>query len=85
MQSKSYAVEIAAGIMRLYRSGTRTVTSEWRGEQALNLLERCNVKDRFGGEAKYMITYIKNSVDGGFKQEVKGIRKEQLCKGAYTG
>ena len=32
-----------------------------------------------------MITYIKNSVDGGFKQEIKEIRKEQLCKGAYTG
>ena len=85
VQCKSYAIEIAAGIMRLYRSGTRTMTSEWRGEQVLNLLERCNVKDRFGGEAKYMITYIKNSVDGGFKQEIKGIRKEQLCKGAYTG
>ena len=85
VQCKSYAIEIAAGIMRLYRSGARTMTSEWRGEQVLNLLERCNVKDRFGGEAKYMITYIKNSVDGGFKQEIKEIRKEQLCKGAYTG
>ena len=83
VQSKSHAINIAAGIMRLYRSGTRTVTSEWRGEQKLNLLERFNVKDRFGGEAKYMITYIKNSVDGGFKQEVKGIRKEQLNKGTY--
>ena len=85
VQSKSHAINIAAGIMRLYRSGTRTVTSEWRGEQTLNLLERFNVKDRFGGEAKYMITYIKNSVDGGFKQEVKGIRKEQLSKGTYPG
>ena len=85
VQSKSHAIDIAAGIMRLYRSGTRTVTSEWRGEQKLNLLERFNVKDRFGGEAKYMITSIKNSVDGGFKQEVKGIRKEQIRKGTYSG
>ena len=83
VQSKSHAINIAAGIMRLYRSGTRTVTSEWRGEQTLNLLERFNVKDRFGGEAKYMITSIKNSVDGGFRQEVKGIRKEQFNKGTY--
>lgn len=85
VQSKAHAIDISAGIMRLYRSGTRTVTSEWRGEQTLNLLERFNVKDRFGGEAKYMITYIKNSVDGGFKQEVKGIRKEQLSKGTFPG
>ena len=71
--------------MRLYRSGTRTMTSEWRGEQVLNLLERCNVKDRFGGEAQYSVTYIKNSVDGGFRQEVKGIRKKLIKEGIYNG
>ena len=69
--------------MAIYPSGTRTVTSEWRGDEQLNLFDHCDVKDRFGGEAKYMITYIKNSVDGGFKQEIKGIRKEQLNKGTY--
>ena len=85
VQSKAHAINIAAGIMRLYRSGTRTVTSEWRGEQTLNLLERFNVKDRFGGEAQYSVTYIKNSVDGGFRQEVKGIRKKLIKEGIYNG
>lgn len=85
IQNKDLAKNIAARVMALYPSGTRTVTSEWRGEQTLNLLERFNVKDRFGGEAQYSVTYIKNSVDGGFRQEVKGIRKKLIKEGIYNG
>ena len=85
IQSKELAKSIAARVMAMYPSGTRTVTSEWIGDQRLNLQNACTVKDRFGGEAQYSVTYIKNSVDGGFRQEVKGIRKELIKEGIYNG
>lgn len=85
IQNKDLAKNIAARVMALYPSGTRTVTSEWIGDQRLNLQNACTVKDRFGGEAQYSVTYIKNSVDGGFRQEVKGIRKELIKEGIYNG
>lgn len=85
IQNKDLAKNIAARVMALYPSGTRTVTSEWIGDQRLNLQNACTVKDRFGGEAQYSVTYIKNSVDGGFRQEVKGIRKKLIKEGIYNG
>ena len=85
IQSKELAKNIAARVMAMYPSGTRTVTSEWIGDQRLNLQNACTVKDRFGGEAQYLVTYIKNSVDGGFRQEVKGIRKKLIKEGTYSG
>ena len=85
IQSKELAKNIAARVMAMYPSGTRTVTSEWIGDQRLNLQNACTVKDRFGGEAQYSVTYIKNSVDGGFRQEVKGIRKKLIKEGTYSG
>ena len=35
------------------------------------------------GKAKYMLTSIKNSADGGFRQEIKGIRKKKISEGSY--
>ena len=61
----------------------RTVTSEWRGDERLNLFDHCDVKDRFGGKAQYMLTSLKNSIDGGFRQEIKGIRKRKINEGSY--
>lgn len=43
-------------------------------EAELDLLDTSNISGRFGGEANYIITQIKNSVDGGFRQEIKGIK-----------
>ena len=81
IQSKDLAERIAARVMAIYPSGTRTVTSEWRGNEQLNLFDNCDVKDRFGGRAQYMLTSLKNSIDGGFKQEIKGIRKKKINEG----
>ena len=83
IQSKDLAERIAARVMAIYPSGTRTVTSEWRGNEQLNLFDNCDVKDHFGGKSRYMLTSIKNSIDGGFKQEVKGIRKKKIIEGSY--
>ena len=83
IQSKDLAERIAARVMAIYPSGTRTVTSEWRGDEQLNLFDHCDVKDRFGGRAQYMLTSIKNSADGGFRQEIKGIRKRKINEGSY--
>ena len=30
-----------------------------------------------------MLTSIKNSADGGFRQEIKGIRKKKIIDGSY--
>ena len=83
IQSKDLAERIAARVMAIYPSGTRTVTSEWRGNEQLNLFDNCDVKDRFGGRAQYMLTSIKNSADGGFRQEIKEIRKKKIIDGSY--
>ena len=83
IQSKDLAECIAARVMAIYPSGTRTVTSEWRGDERLNLFDHCDVKDRFGGKAQYMLTSLKNSIDGGFRQEIKGIRKRKINEGSY--
>lgn len=74
IQSRELADKIANRIMNLYPSGTRSVTASWRGTEKLNLLETGKVSGRFGGEHGYMVTQIKNSVDGGFRQEIKGIK-----------
>ncbi len=74
IQSESLANMIAARLMELYPSGTRSVTSSWRGTEKLNLLETAEITGRFGGKSEYSVTQIKNSVDGGFKQELKGIK-----------
>ncbi len=74
IQSELLASTIANRIMELYPSGTRSVTSSWRGTEKLNLLETAERTGRFGGKSEYSVTQIKNSVDGGFKQELKGIK-----------
>ena len=74
IQSRELAGKIAERIKALYPSGTRSVTASWRGTEKLNLLETGKVSGRFGGEHGYMVTQIKNSVDGGFRQEIKGIK-----------
>ena len=66
--------------MELYPSGTRSVTSNWRGTEKLNLLDMSEITGRFGGGANYMITQIKNSVDGGFRQEIKGIKTNAVSE-----
>lgn len=83
IQSEALANKIAWRIMELYPSGTRTASSSWRGTEKLNLLETADITDRFGGESEYMVTQIKNSVDGGFKQEIKGIKIRTVTEGKY--
>lgn len=73
IQNKQLAEKIAQRILEIYPAGTRTCTANWRGDEELNLFEKCEVKDRFGVRADYITTYLKCSVDGGFRQEVKGV------------
>ncbi len=84
IRNKNLSDKIIKQIMSLYRSGTRTVSTTWRGDQKLNLFDSCLVKDRFGGESKYFTTYIKSTLDGGLKQEVKGILTEKIKDGVYN-
>lgn len=84
IRNKNLSDKIIKQIMSLYRSGTRTVSTTWRGDQKLNLFDSCLVRDRFGGESKYFTTYIKSTLDGGLKQEVKGILTEKIKDGVYN-
>ena len=56
---------------------------EWRGKETFNLFDNYNVTDRFGGESGYMAMSIKSMVEGGFKQEVKGLLKSVESIGTH--
>ena len=75
LQNENMAKRTAKRIMDIYYAGTKSASSTWRGNERLNLFDKYKITDRFGSEAKYRAAYIKNTVDGGFRQEVKGVLK----------
>ncbi|MDE6677247.1 MAG: hypothetical protein K2K12_06030, partial [Clostridia bacterium] len=73
IQSQQLAEHIAKRLMELYPVGTRSVNSEWHGYEKLGLFDECQVTDKLTRTDKnYFITYVRNNVDGGFRQEIKG-------------
>jgi hypothetical protein len=80
-----HAQTIAERIMQLYPTGTRSATATWRGAEKLDLLQTAEIKGRYGDGEAYMITQIKNTVDGGFKQEIKGVSLPPIQKQSING
>ena len=80
-----HAQTIAERIMQLYPTGTRSATATWRGAEGLDLLQTAKIQGRYGEGEAYMITQIKNTVDGGFKQEIKGVSLPPIQKQSING
>ncbi len=80
-----HAQTIAERIMQLYPTGTRSATATWRGAERLDLLQTAKIQGRYGDGEEYMITQIKNTVDGGFKQEIKGVSLPPIQKQSNNG
>lgn len=80
-----HAQTIVERIMQLYPTGTRSATATWRGAEKLDLLQTAKIQGRYGDGEMYMITQIKNTVDGGFKQEIKGVSLPPIQKQSNNG
>ncbi|MCI9404754.1 MAG: hypothetical protein HFJ21_05210 [Clostridia bacterium] len=85
IQSEALAKQIRSRLKELYPTGTRSATATWRGAEKLDLLQTAEIKGRYGDGEEYMITQIKNTVDGGFKQEIKGVSLPPIQKQSING
>lgn len=85
IQSEALAKQIRSRLKELYPTGTRSATATWRGAEKLELLQTAEIKGRYGDGEAYMITQIKNTVDGGFKQEIKGVSLPPIQKQSING
>lgn len=85
IQSEALAKQIRSRLKELYPTGTRSATATWRGAEGLDLLQTAEIKGRYGDGEEYMITQIKNTVDGGFKQEINGMSLPPIQKQSING
>lgn len=85
IQSEALAKQIRSRLKELYPTGTRSATATWRGAEKLDLLQTAEIKGRYGDGEAYMIMQIKNTVDGGFKQEIKGVSLPPIQKQSING
>lgn len=85
IQTADLAAKIRDRLLSLYPTGTRSATATWRGAEGLDLLQTAEIKGRYGDGEEYMITQIKNTVDGGFKQEIKGVSLPPIQKQSING
>lgn len=85
IQSEALAKQIRSRLKELYPTGTRSASAQWRGEQKLDLLQTAKIKGRYGDGEKYMIMQIKNTVDGGYKQEIRGVSLPPIQKQSNNG
>lgn len=85
IQSDALAKQIRSRLKELYPTGTRSATATWRGAERLDLLQTAKIKGRYGDGVEYMTTQIKNTVDGGFKQEIKGVSLPPIQKQSNNG
>lgn len=85
IQTADLAAKIRDRLLYLYPTGTRSATATWRGAEGLDLLQTAEIKGRYGDGEEYMITQIKNTVDGGFKQEINGMSLPPIQKQSING
>lgn len=85
IQTSDLAAKIRDRLLYLYPTGTRSAAATWRGAENLDLLQTADIRGRYGDSEKYMITQIKNTVDGGFKQEIKGVSLPSIQKQSNNG
>lgn len=85
IQTTDLAAKIRDRLLSLYPTGTRSATATWRGAERLDLLQTAKIQGRYGDGEEYMITQIRNTVDGGFKQEIKGVSLPPIQKQSHNG
>lgn len=85
IQSEALANQIRSRLKELYSTGTRSASAQWRGAENLDLLQIAKIQGRYGDGGEYMITQIKNTVDGGYKQEIRGVSLPPIQKQSNNG
>ena len=78
VQSESQARYIGSTILAKMRAGEGVITTEWRGNPALEIGTRYNSVDRFGDKKELECEYNKFSYDGGLKQQTRGRLKQEV-------
>lgn len=72
VQSESQARYIGGVILAKMRAGEGVITTEWRGNPALEIGASYSSTDRFGDKKELICEYNKFSYDGGLKQQTRG-------------
>lgn len=72
VQSESQARYIGGVILAKMRAGEGVITTEWRGNPALEIGASYSSTDRFGDKKELICEYNKFSYDRGLKQQTRG-------------
>lgn len=75
VQSEAQAERIGNLLLRRMRAGEGVITTEWRGDPALEIGTGYDCVDRFGDGKELVCEYNKFSYDGGLKQQTRGRSK----------
>ena len=75
VQSEAQAERIGNLLLQRMRAGEGVITTEWRGDPALEIGTSYDCIDRFGDGKELVCEYNKFSYDGGLKQQTRGRSK----------
>ena len=75
IEVKEYAQRIAQYMLAAFGAKTKCAVSNWRGDPGVLPERQFNLTDRFGDSAVFECSYNKTVLDGGLKQDTKGIWK----------
>lgn len=73
IQSAEHAELLRNMIMERYPEDTKSSTVQWRGDLKLGVSKNFELENRFKEKELYNCTYSKISVQGGMRQETKGV------------
>lgn len=83
VQSESQARYIGGIILAKMRAGEGVITTEWRGNPALEIGAGYSSTDRFGDKKELICEYNKFSYDGGLKQQTRGRLKQEEVQDVF--
>lgn len=75
VQSEAQAQRIGNVLLQRLKAGEGVITTEWRGDPAMEIGDSYDCVDRFGDKKELVCEYNKFSYDGGLKQETRGRNK----------
>lgn len=75
IQNEEYARELKQYIIAQHPEDTKCATVQWRGDLKLNLNRDFELENRFKDKELYNCTYSKITIQGGMRQETKGVLK----------
>lgn len=73
IQSAEYAELLRNRIMECYPEDTKSSSVQWRGDLKLGVSKKFELENRFKEKELYSCTYSKITVQGGMRQETKGV------------